>query len=114
MKLIKTEDGQIALLLTPEFIQQILDAQPKKERKFIRPKGDVFYCMKAKSVELFKAIKEKFGDAIIDRKDAVLSELIHESRVSTFSTVLGEMEKRGGAIVVRNETGRIDSFQLIF
>lgn len=116
MKIIKTTNNEIALILSEEEVIDLLTKSGLKvETNQVRPEGgeDKFKGLSIPTRDFFEAIKKRFGNSIVNFKDLDLRKIQTQLRIKQMGPLLANFEKRGLMTVVRTETNFIDSFQII-
>lgn len=100
MKIIKTTQGEIAIILNQEEVTNLIALTGMTELSTETGGGENRYKNLQKNTRDFlDDFKKKFGASIVDRKDPVLKELIYKHRLGQLSLVLKIFIERGYATV---------------
>jgi len=103
MKIIKTNDGNIALILSPEESMQIANLLPppiSSEVKEVLTEEDLkSLANNAKACIL--EIRAKYGTKVIDYRDYFLKKTFEKYFIRTPSQTIANLERRGLLIALR-------------
>lgn len=114
MKIIKTKDGNVAIILNPEEISGFIAVSGAKLEPCEIKGDDRLKGLRESTLRFLDEAKKKFGTAIIDRKDKKLVDLIFKCRVQYFNNTLSSLERAGlVAIYKKQDSDRIESFQFV-
>jgi len=115
MKTVRTTEGNVALILSPDEIKQIMDLNEGDLLLLDNNKKDFFKGMRKKSIGVIKEIHELYGsDTPINRKDDILHNILKKYYVTDFASILNRLYKNGGCELIRkkNKVNHISFFIL--
>lgn len=115
MKITKTPEGKIALILEPAEVETLIQtagflALRENVPQASDPKR--FLKLGKKSKQFIADLKLKFGGSIVDRNDPVLIDLLFKNRISSHTQCLLTLEEKG-IITLCKEGKNLKSIQLV-